>query len=384
MRNTADAVVIGGGIIGMSVAYYLARARFGNIVLLEKSAIAGSGSTAKAAGGIRAQFSNKVNIELSMLSEKLFLQFKEDTGYEALFEQVGYLFLLSDDTDIAAFKKSYDLQRSLGLNVELMKTEDIPRVAPHVRLDDIKLATFCPEDGLGDPYEFLSGYQQAARRLGAQIELETEVTGFTLAADTLTGVQTNKGEIATPLVINCAGAYSSQVARLAGVELDVKPYRRQCVTTGALDFVQSFFPMVVDVKSGLYSHKESKGLLLGWADKTTAPSYDTSIDPAYTDNILERALDRIPQLETAEIANVWAGLYESTPDHQAIIGWEPKVSGMFHVTGFSGHGFMQAPAAGMVTMQLLTGKSPSVDIAELHPERFTKTSRTLAAETNVI
>ncbi|RME23585.1 MAG: FAD-binding oxidoreductase, partial [Candidatus Zixiibacteriota bacterium] len=150
------------------------------------------------------------------------------------------------------------------------------------------------------------------------------------------------------------------------------PYPRQCVTTGELDWVKPFFPMVVDVSSGLYFHKESKGLLLGWADKAAESTFDTSINPDYTDTILEKALDRIPQIETAEIANQWAGLYETTPDHHAIIGWAPEVEGLFHVTGFSGHGFMQAPAAGLIAARLLVGKEPPFDISALSPQRFAK------------
>ena len=382
MRTSADAVIIGGGIIGIATAFYLAREKYGQVLVLEKEMFTGSGSTSKAAGGIRAQFSTKVNVEMSMLSEKLFRNFKADTDSDAVFDQVGYMFLLSRDEDIEEFKKAYELQRSLGLNVELLKPEDIPQYAPHVRLDDIKLATFCKDDGLADPSDFLSGYEHAARRLGVEISLETEVTGIQAEGGRITGIKTNKGDISTPMVINCAGAWSGLIGSMVGADVRVKPYRRQCVTTGELDFVKPFFPMVVDVQSGLYTHKESKGLLLGWADKSTESGFDISIDPDYTDSILEKALDRIPQLETAEVANQWAGLYETTPDHRAIIGFESAVKGMFHVTGFSGHGLMHAPAAALVTSEILTGKTPSIDISNLSPDRFAKGE--FVEETNVI
>jgi sarcosine oxidase subunit beta len=382
MRTKADVVIIGGGIIGVSVAFHLARERYGQIVLVEKEPLLGAGATSKAAGGIRAQFSTKVNIEMSMLSEKLFCNFKEETGSEALFDQVGYMFLLQEENDIEQFRKHYELQRSLGLNVELLQPEDIPQYAPHVRIDDIRLATFCREDGLGDPHEFLTGYEHAARKLGVEFETEAEVIGIEVCNGQITAVETVKGKINTPLVINCAGPYSKLIAKMVGAEVPVEPIRRQVVTTGELDFVEPYFPMVVDVKSGLYCHKESKGMLLGWADKSVKPSFDVSIDPDYTDAILEKALHRIPQLEEAEIANQWAGLYETTPDHHAVIGWEPTVNGMFHVTGFSGHGFMHAPAAGLITSEILTGKQPSVDISPLSPERFT--TGVLVEETNVI
>ena len=382
MRTNADAVIIGGGIIGIATAFYLAREKYGNIVVLEKETFLGSGSTSKAAGGIRAQFTSKTNIQMSMLSEKIFARFKEETGYDAMYDQCGYMFLLSDDNDIETFKQSFELQKSLGLPVELLKPDQIKEYAPIVRLDDIQLATFCHDDGIGDPSEFLTGYEKAARKLDVEIAIETEVTGIDVAGGKITKVKTSKGDISCPLVINCSGAWSKLIGQMVGADVKVEPIRRQCVTTGELDFIDPKFPMVVDVKSGLYTHKESKGLLLGWADKDVQPSFDISIEPDYTDNILERALDRIPQLETAEIANQWAGLYETTPDHRAIIGYEKAVEGMFHLTGFSGHGFMHAPAAGIVTAEILTGKKPCIDISDMSPDRFA--AGAVAEETNVI
>ena len=382
MRTQADVIIVGGGIIGMAAAFFLARAKYGKVVLLERESLTGSGSTSKAAGGIRAQFTNKVNIQMSMLSEKLFCNFKEDTGQEALFDQVGYMFLLSREKDVEAFYLNVELQRSLGLKVDILKPDDIARIAPHVRLDDIHSATFCPDDGLADPHEFLSGYEKAARKLGVEIELETEVTGLTVNGGKVIEVVTNHGSISCGTVVNATGAFAAQIGRMIGVDLKVEPIRRQCVTTGELDFVRPDFPMVVDVASGLYCHKESKGLLLGWADPDVKPSIDISIDPDYTDNILERALDRMPLLATAEVANQWAGLYEVTPDHRAIIGYEPAVEGLFHIVGFSGHGMMHAPAAGLICSQILTGQEPEVDISDLNPNRFSKGE--LQVETNVI
>lgn len=382
MRSNADVVIIGGGIIGFSVAFHLARQKFGQIVLVEKEAMIGEGSTAKAAGGIRAQFAQQVNVEMSMMSERFFKNFKEETGSDALFEQVGYLFLLDNDNDVATFTESAEMQKELGLPVQLLEPDEISKVAPHVRIDDIKMGTLCLEDGIADPWEFLSGYEKAARKMGVEIVLQAEVEAIDVAAGQITGVVTKQGQIKSPLVINCTGAYAKKIAAMVGAKLDVEPYKRQIVNTAELDFVKLDFPMIVDVTTGLYGHKESQGLLLGWADKTRGPSYDISVEPEYTDAILEKALNRIPQLETAEIANQWAGLYESTPDHLAVIGWEKGVKGLFHCCGFSGHGIMQSPAAGKLTAEMLSGKEPSIDISALSPERFAKGE--LVEETNVI
>lgn len=382
MRSSADVVIIGGGIIGFSVAFHLARAKFGQIVVVDKGSVIGDGSTSQAAGGIRAQFAQKANIEMSIISETFYENFKEETGYEALFEQVGYLFLLSDDEQVNLFKKSYELQKSLGLPVELLKPDDIAKIVPHVRLDDIKLGTFCKKDGISDQWEFLSGFEKAAKQMGVVVELEAEVESIEVESGKISGVRTKRGHIKTPLVINCAGPYAKMIGRMVGAEVKVEPYKRQIVNTAELNFLKAGIPMVVDVKSGLYCHKEGSGLLLGWADKDREPSFDISVEPDYTDAILERALDLIPQLETAKIANQWAGLYESTPDHQAIIGWESKVEGMFHCCGFSGHGIMHAPAAGLVTSEILAGKETTIDISSYAPERFAKGE--FVTETNVI
>lgn len=382
MRMKADAIIIGGGIIGIATAFYLAREKFGQILLIEKEPLLGAGATSKAAGGIRAQFSTRVNVEMSMLSKDIFAKFEEETGFKALYDQIGYMFLLQSDEEVARFRASHKMQRSLGLDVVLLEPAEIGNYAPHVSLDGIQLAAFCENDGLGDPHEFLTGYEKAARRLGVEFAFDTEVTGIDVEQGAITGVLTKHGNISCPLVINCAGPYAGVVGKMAGVDLPVQPLKRQIVTTGKLDFVLPSFPMVVDVKTGLYCHKESQGMLLGWADPSVKPSFDISLDPDYTDHILEIALERIPQLEQAEIGNEWTGLYEVTPDHHAIIGWEPSLEGMFHVAGFSGHGFMHAPAAGRISCEIITGRKPSLDISALSPARFGKGM--VVEETNVI
>lgn len=382
MSKASDAVIIGGGIIGLATAFYLAKHKYGKITVLEKEMFLGTGATAKCAGGIRAQFSTKINIQMSMKSEELLVNFEAETGQPAVYDQVGYMFLLSDEKELADFTAAVELQRSVGLKVDFLEPGQINDIAPRVRTDDIIKATFCKDDGLADPNDMIQGYAAAARVLGVEIVTETEVTGLKIDGGEIKGIRTNKGDYDVPTVINAAGPYAKVIAGMADIDLPVEPIRRQIVTTGALDFVTAAFPMVVDVKSGLYFHRESPGLLLGWADKEVQPAFDESVDPDYTDNILMRALDRVPDLETAEVAKSWAGLYETTPDHHAIIGPSRDVKGLFFVNGFSGHGLMHAPAAGLVTAELLTDKEPSVDITPLAPDRFT--AGKAIEETNVI
>ncbi len=377
-----DLIIIGGGIAGLATAFNLAEKKFGKILILEKELFVGAGATAKCAGGIRAQFSSKVNIELSMKSIEVFENFEAITGEPALYDQVGYTFLLTDPKTVEPYLKAAELQKSLGLDIRILDAEELKELAPPVRTDDVIKATFCPRDGLGDPHEFLQGYFRACRRMGVDVLIETEATGIILSDGKITGVQTSKGLFEAPLVVNAAGPFAKPVAKMAGVDIPIEPYRRQIVTTGELDFLPDRMPMVVDVSSGLYCHKESAGLLMGWADRDVPPGFDQSQDPDYNDNILMKALDRIPQLETAEVANSWAGLYETTPDHHAIIGFAGEVTGLFIIGGFSGHGFMQAPGAGILAAEMIAGQKPSLDITRLSADRFV--GGTIEDEVNVI
>jgi sarcosine oxidase subunit beta len=363
VRNSAECVIIGGGIIGASIAFHLAKKGMKDIVLLEKEMFLGAGSTGKCAGGIRAQFSSEINIRLSLLSEDLFERFSEDTGEEGIFDQVGYLFLVTNDDDVKTFQKLMELQQNVGAPVEWLTREDISDLCPKVRMDDVIGGTFCKKDGIGDPHVFTQGYISAARKLGVEIMEETPLTGIELNSGKVTSVETSKGKISTPMIINCAGPEAEKIGKMVGIDLPVLPYKRQISTTSPLSWLPGSFPMVVDIVSGLYFHKESGGLLLGWADKDTAPGYDQSLDPDYTDAILMKALDRIPILEEAGIATSWAGLYASTPDHHAIMGKVPDLDGFLNAIGFSGHGFMQAPGVGQLMAELIVDGKPSIDLS---------------------
>ena len=371
MSESYDVVIIGGGIIGVAVAYHLAKKNYGRIAVVEKDQYLGNGSTAKCAGGIRAQFSSEINVRMSLLSEDKFETFAQDMDCDVQFDQVGYLFVLTSDEQVRNFRSQFEMWKRLGVPAQWLSPDEIGKLAPPLKVDDIIAGTFSKKDGIGDPHQFTQGYVTAARRLGVKILLETKATGITAIGDKIISVQTDRGELLTNTVVNAAGPYARQIAGFLGINLPVAPIKRQIVTTAPLDFISESFPMVVDIGSGLYTHKESGGLLMGWADKDTPEGFDESTDPDYTDAILMKGLDRIPQLETAEIKTAWGGLYESTPDHHAVIGSSGVVPRFFYCAGFSGHGFMHAPAAGIVTAELICGEKTSFDISPLSPQRFT-------------
>ncbi|MFI5372266.1 MAG: NAD(P)/FAD-dependent oxidoreductase [Candidatus Eisenbacteria bacterium] len=381
-RERAPAVVIGAGCIGASVAYHLGKLGMRGVVVVEREPFAGAGSTAKAAGGIRAQFSTPVSVRLSQLSVAHFQRFAEEMGTDPVFFQVGYLFLLADPERWAAFQEQAEMQRGLGLPVRTLSPRQAREIVPELHVDDLLGATFCPTDGLGLPHEVTQAYVTRARENGARFDFTRAATGLAIEGGRVAGVRTTAGDIETPLVVNAAGPHAAEVARWAGVDLPVEPIRRHCFTTEPLPFVRPDMPMIVDMLSGVYMHRESGGMLLGLANRDEPAGFNTSVDWGFLPTVVEGAVHRLPALEEAEVSNGWAGLYETTPDHNAVIGWAPGVGGLMLANGFSGHGFMQAPGVGQLVAEWLVHGKPSLDLTSLRLERFSEQATVI--EANVI
>jgi sarcosine oxidase subunit beta len=378
----ADVVIVGAGCIGASIAYHLA-ARGVAALVLEREKMAGTGSTGHCAGGVRQQFSSPVNVRLSKVSIEAFARMREELEYEGdLYWPVGYLFCLTEVPRFEQFERDAAMQKAQGVPVEVLTPADVARRWPVLRTDDLVGATFCPTDGLADPHAVTAAYYAAAKKRGARFEFECELTGIRVADGRVTAAVTGAGEIATPVIVNAAGPHAARIARFAGVDLPVQPVRRQIFTTQPLGWLPHDFPMVVDMGSRVYMHRESGGLLLGLADRDEPPSFNTNIDFEFRDQVFLLGLERLPRLEEAEYRTGWAGLYEVTPDHNAILGPAPGVPGFLLANGFSGHGFMHAPAVGLLIADWVVDGRPSLDVAELSLERFAK--RPLPAEANVI
>lgn len=371
----ADTVVVGGGIVGAAAAFELARKRAGRVVLVEREMLLGTGATARCAGGIRAQFSSEVNCRVSQLAEHIFAHFEEEVGVPAAYDQVGYLFCLTETEHVTAFRKNLAMWQNLGLPAVWLSPDDIKSRLPEVETSDLLGGTFCSSDGLADSGEFMTAYEKQARVCGVTILSGEAVTGVHTQGGRVTGVETPGHVIHAEHVINCAGPYAAEIGRLAGVSIPIVALKRQICKTAPLDWVRDDLPMIVDMGSGLYTHKESGGMLMGWADPAVKPGYDQSTDPDYTDQIIMRALARIPRLETASITNAWGGLYETTPDHHAIMGPVDGLEGFWICAGFSGHGFMHAPAAGRLMAEWIVDGKPSIDLTRLRYERFQEQPR---------
>jgi sarcosine oxidase subunit beta len=382
MTETAEVVIIGSGIVGSSVAYHLAEQGCTNVLVIEREAHQGKGSTGKSMGGVRAQFSTPVNIQMSRYSIDFFSRFDEVIGHPADYRAHGYLFCATNERHLNYLKTNRERQLALGVkNVELVSPEDIAKFVPQLRVDDILGGTFCQTDGFVDPHSVMMGFMLKARESGVRLWLDTQVTGIEVESGAgpesttsrITGVMTTRGRVSTRIVVNAAGPWAAQVAQLAGAELPVEPLRRQLVSTEPFDGLPQRFPMVIDMSTGFHFRREGKGILLAWNDPEETPGFKTEFDPGFIEKILTRAADRVPRLAEAEVnpRRAWAGLYEMTPDHHAIIGPAPDVTGLYFVNGFSGHGVMHSPASGRITADLiLNGRSNLIDAAQLNLERF--------------
>ncbi len=374
MAEAADVVIVGGGIVGSSIAYRLAEAGCTDVLVLEREPHQGRGSTGKSMGGVRAQFSTEINIRLSLYSLDFFARFEEATGCPAGYRQQGYLFVASSEEHLAYLQNNYQLLVACGVHsLELLSPADVLRIMPHLRADDILGGSFCSTDGFVDPYSVMTGFTLRAVEMGARLWKGVEATGILEDARGVAGVETTRGRVATRTVVNAAGPWAAQVAALAGVELPVHPLRRMLVPTESFPLISHAAPMVVDMGTGFHFRPEGRGILLAWNDPEETPGFKTNFDPEFIEKILLRAVDRVPCFEALEVnpKRAWAGLYEMTPDHYPILGPVPQVAGLYLANGFSGHGVMHSPATGKIVSDLiLHGHSDLIDAGALSLARF--------------
>jgi sarcosine oxidase, subunit beta len=374
VSEKAEIVIIGGGIVGSSIAYHLTAAGCRDVLVIERETYQGKGSTGKSMGGVRAQFSSAPNIHMSLYSIAFFRSFEEIVGHPSGYKPQGYLFVATRESHLEYLRKNQELQISLGLkSVQMLTREEIVRVLPQIRADDVVGGSFCATDGFVDPYSVMVGFISAATKNGARLCRDAEVIGIELDTQGIAGVKTTKGTIATRTVVNAAGPWAAQVARLAGVDLPVEPLRRMLVPTEPFNELPPRTPMVIDMSTGFHFRPEGLGLLLAWNDPEETPGFKFDFDPNFIEKILTRAVTRVPCFERLEVnpRRAWAGLYEMTPDHHCILGPAPGVRGFFLANGFSGHGVMHSPATGKILSDLILKRSTDiVDPNALSIERF--------------
>jgi sarcosine oxidase, subunit beta len=374
--QTADVVIIGGGIVGSSIAWHLTHAGCKSVLVIERESSQGKGSTGKSMGGVRAQFSTPVNIQMSLYSIPFYAKFEEVVGHPADYRPQGYLFLATKDSHLNYLRDNFARQQKLGLKTaRLLPADEIRAMLPQLRSDDVLGGSFCSTDGFVDPYSVMNGFMASAAEHGATLWKKTEVTGISCGNGSFT-VETTRGPVLTRTVVNAAGAWSAQIARYLGVDLPVEPLRRMLVPSEPFSDFPHSAPMVIDMSTGFHFRPEGRGFLLAWNDPEETPGYKFDFEPSFIEKILIHAADRVPAFENLPVnpKRAWAGLYEMTPDHHCILGPVAAVPGFFLANGFSGHGVMHSPATGKILADLiLQGKTSVVDdVTVLGFERFVR------------
>jgi len=368
--------------MGASIAYHLAKRDVRDIILLEKEDYFGQGATGRCAGGVRYQFTTEVNIRLSQASLPMLAGLEEETGQTADYRPCGYLFLLTRESDLEIFRQNVAFQNQLGVPTQWLGGDEIRRMLPMMRLEDVLAGTIHEKDGLADPNSVVMAYVNAAQRLGVEAYNSCEVTGILAAGGCVRGVETTAGKIGCEQVVNAAGPWAGQLGKLAGVDIPITPLRRQMFTTSQLPQIPGDFPFVIDFAQSLYFHREGPGLLIGMSNPNEKPGFDQSVDPEWELVNLEAAAARLPLLEHAGLTARWAGLYENTPDAHPIFGATP-LAGFYICAGFSGHGFMHGPIAGKLMSEIiLDGQASTVNVDALDLGRFTRGE--LIREYNVV
>lgn len=377
LPGRAEVVVVGGGVVGCSVAFHLAEAGV-DVLLVERDSL-GSGSSSKAAGGVRACFSDPVNVALGKRSLALLEDIGRRPGGDIDLRKVGYLFLLTTSEQVEEFGRAVEVHNAQGVRSSLVGAEEAHRISPLANVDDVLAACWSPDDGTCTPEALVQAYAAGARRSGARLVTGAEVVGADVAGGEVRGVTVRHGgedhEVATGTVVVAAGAWSASVGDLLGFELPVRPLRREIVVTGPVAGMPASVPMTIDAGSTFYFHGEGQGLLAGWSDPSVSFGFDLGRDPAYLEGLVHQAEHRAPRLLEADVIGGWAGLYEVSPDHDGIVGELGRVSRVLYATGFSGHGFLQAPALGEVLRDLVLRREPAIDVSALSVDRFGRDER---------
>ena len=362
-------LIVGAGIIGCSIACSLAQRGCRDVVILDRAA-AGSGSTPKAAGGLRAQFATEINIGFSLLSLPHFKDSREWLGVQTPYDEVGYIFLARSAEQAAAFRRNVELQRSLGIDSTWLTADDLERGWPYINPAGVHAATWCPTDALTDQAAVMRALVERTLALGVSIREGVTVTGLVESAGRVTGVATTRGQFDADVVVLAAGVWSAQIARSIGLELPIIASRREIYTATSVAGLPLDMPFIADFDVASYVRRDPQGFRINGATGAGA-SEAVDVDPERFKAVREWASSLLPALGAAGMTGGWAGLTEITPDHHALFGRHPKWDGLIIAAGFSGHGLMHAPAAGLLAAELIhDGQARALDIEPLAPDRF--------------
>ncbi len=371
MNETAEIAIVGGGVVGASVAFHLAERGCTDVVVLERETALGLGSTGKATGGIRAQFATDINVKLSLYAMRFLSEWDVDCGYDPR----GYLFVASGDDQMQQLAAAAALQRAAGYtDLRLVDKREIGEMVPGLDTTSVVGGSFGPRDGFLDPIAILNGFAGQAATAGVEFRTGVEVLSLSVAGGRVTGVELAGGRIDCDSVVLCTGAWAAELAATAGVRLPVVPERRQIVWARMPEPLPPRTPMVVDVASGFHFRpaRDTDNEVLMACPDTAPPCSSTDFNDAFIDEVRVHARRFAPMLDGAAVLRdkCRAGLYENSPDHHAIIGG-CGIDGLYIAAGFSGHGVMHSPATGRAVAEImLDGEATFIDVSPLSIDRF--------------
>lgn len=369
VKNRYRVVIIGGGVIGTATAFYLAKSGIRNVAVLEKDYLS-SGSTGRCGGGIRQQWSERMNVRLAMRSVDHFKRFESEVGFDIEYFQGGYLLLAHTEEEVSLFEKNTKMQQEEGLNVVLLSREETAKIFPFINLTNVEAAAYCPSDGHANPHLTTFAYARAAQRMGVDILTHTSVKRILTENGRITGVLTDRGEIEAEVVVNAAGGYSHEVGRMAGIDLPTESYRHQIFVTEPLEHFMD--PLVISFEKNFYIRQTKSGnFIMGQGDRTELPGHDITPTWRFLREMTGKMPVFFPFLSDMRILRHWAGLYNMSPDALPIIDRSCEIENFYCAIGFSGHGFMLAPAVGEAVAEwIVYGEPRSVDISNLSLNRF--------------
>ena len=372
-KVVCDVAIVGGGVIGLSCARELMRVGMDRVVVLEKEGSVGTGSSARANGGVRAQFTTPINIDFSLYSIGEFERMQEESGGLLSFHQTGYLLMAGTEKGEHGLRVACELQRERGVRTQWLSVEDVARLVPFVRIEGLRSGTFHERDGFLDPHGVVQTIRQSALASGAQVVTNSAVNAIDDVGDHFV-LRTGSLAVEAPWVVDAAGAHAREIGALAGVDVPVEPVRRNLAYIRDGKGPSELIPMCVDLDTGVLVRREvAGGFVVAYSDPDDEPGWDVSVDPKFFEDLAARIGNRFPFLEEAPVdpARSWAGLYPETLDHHAIVGVAPENERFVICAGFGGHGIMHSPAAGRAVAEIISdGHCSSFDLRSLRPARF--------------
>lgn len=368
MRTTADVVVIGGGIQGLSCLYHLAAKGIKNLSLVELDLL-GSGSSGRSAAMLMLSMSRQETIALSFVAWKEYMAFPEIFGESTHFKQIGYM-TVATQTAEPRLRQEIAVQKNMNVPIDVLDPQQVKEIVPAVNVEDIVLGSICRTDGVIDPHAVMQAYSRGAKALGAEINERVQATGIVVENGRVVGVETTGGRISTPLVVNATGARAKEVGAWVGLDLPITNYKRHIFITDEFPRIPANTPFVMDMEAEWYFRKEGENVLMGMG-REESTTFEPQFVPEFQEKVIERAALRAPILLEANVLRGWAGLRALTPDDLPVLGHAPGVEGFVNCCGWGGHGVMHAPTGGILTAEVIAdGKATSMDITPFRYERF--------------